>query len=299
MGVSSGDFIFAGLERLPEPGKEMVCKDFIIKPGGAVNTPAALSRLGAGVAFVTALGTDYAGGIVYDFLKDNGFNMNPVIFRDDLRTSVSAVLSTPEDRAFATYFARSDIGSLESKIVEFAGKSRYIHSFMIDCLELPVISVAESNNLPFSVDTHWHEYIRLRDIKEMLCKCDVFFTNEIEACTLTGKSGYEAAADELAKHARLVVVKLGAKGCMVIRGGSALTMPAFDVGEIKDKTGCGDLFVAGFLYGYAVCGWQPEKSAALGLTTGALAATFYGGVDDTFTREHVFELFKTFYPAYV
>ncbi|MCL2163393.1 MAG: PfkB family carbohydrate kinase [Oscillospiraceae bacterium] len=291
-GMSSIDFIFAGLERMPEPAKEMLCEDFICKPGGAVNTPAALSKLGAKVAFATSLGNDFAGNMVYSFLKESGIDLDAVILSDELRTSVSSVLSICDERAFATYCAKVDINDVLSKIEEFSEKSHYIHSYIDDCLKMPIADVAYRAGAPFSVDAAWDESIRLSDIKDILQRCDVFFVNEVEACSITGKSGYEEAGEELSKYARLVVIKLGANGCMLIEDNKRTLAAAVKVGEVRDTTGCGDAFAAGFLYARVVNGWPPEKSMRLGLITGALTATFYGGVDDLFTREKVMLLYE-------
>ena len=292
MGISSGDFIFTNLEKLPEPGIEVFCEDFVIKPGGAANTPCALEKLGLSVAFVTTLGKDLAGSIVYNNLKDCGFDMSPILYHEKARTTVSAVLSQKDDRAFATFLPPSDKELEIAMIRKFAPLSKHIHAYMFDCFDMPILEIAAQNRTTLSVDTSWSETVRLKDIRGILECCDIFFANEQEACRITDSISAEKALEILASHAKAtVVVKLGSKGSLVCDGSRTIRIPAIAPGEIVDTTGCGDVFCAGFLYGF-LKGWPVEKSALFGSVTGGLTATFFGGVDDRFTKETVMHHFS-------
>ena len=55
-----------------------------------------------------------------------------------------------------------------------------------------------------------------------------------------------AAASLLANGARTAIIKLGPRGCAIFTGEREFHCPAFPV-EVKDTTGAGDTFVAGFL----------------------------------------------------
>jgi sugar/nucleoside kinase (ribokinase family) len=48
----------------------------------------------------------------------------------------------------------------------------------------------------------------------------------------------------------LAVITVGADGCMVVTADDVLHAPAQPVEQVLDTTGAGDLFAAGFLYGY-------------------------------------------------
>ena len=50
--------------------------------------------------------------------------------------------------------------------------------------------------------------------------------------------------------ARLAVITVGAQGCLVMTPDDVLQAPAQPVDQVLDTTGAGDLFAAGFLYGY-------------------------------------------------
>lgn len=89
---------------------------------------------------------------------------------------------------------------------------------------------------------------RLRDdIREL--GFDLIFPNLEEGLTLAQAEDPEAAARALAPLARVVVLKLGERGCLVAHGGSVAHVPAV-VGPVVDVTGAGDAFAAAFVVAY-------------------------------------------------
>jgi sugar/nucleoside kinase (ribokinase family) len=77
-----------------------------------------------------------------------------------------------------------------------------------------------------------------------------------------------------------VVVTRGAAGCVVIDHQGQTPVPASKVEKVVDTTGAGDLFAAGFLYGYA-----KDKGAVECARLGGLAAaeviSHYGARPET------------------
>lgn len=60
--------------------------------------------------------------------------------------------------------------------------------------------------------------------------------------------------------------------------------------EMLDTTGAGDLYCSGFVYGY-LNAWDIEKTTRFASASGSLAVTFYGGVDEAYTRERVMQFY--------
>ncbi|AUS96499.1 hypothetical protein CDQ84_17870 [Clostridium thermosuccinogenes] len=291
IGLISVDLIFANLAKFPELGKEVQCKDFMIKPGGAVNTATALAKLGLSSTLVTTVGDDMLGNLLIDQLKKTGLNLSGFIQDTKYRTSVSAVLSVGKERGFATYFAASDDEAIMKRIEQLMPQCRHVHAYMLDVPRIPIVDIAKKYNKSISIDTSWDDNIKLEDLKPYMEKCDIFFTNEIESCNITGKSNVGEAMDELMKHAKLVVLKLGSKGSMVGYENEIIRVPAVEVGEVKDTTGAGDLYAAGFIYGY-LKGWDIKKTAQFASASGSVAVTFYGGTDEKYNLDLVSEYAK-------
>lgn len=290
-GLTCCDLIFANLEKFPELGKEVAGNDFLIKAGGAANTPMALAKLGINTLFTTAIGTDSLGEIVYEYMKNTGLDMSAVMFNDKFRTSVSAVLSIGHERGFASYFAECNYNLMENKIKKFVPSCRHIHTYIGDCLNMPVIEIAKKHGKTISVDTAWDENIRIHNIKNILKNCDVFLTNEVEACSITETDTPKEALEALSEYSKYVVVKLGSKGSIIKCGDRIIEVPGIKGINVVDTTGAGDLHGAGLVYGM-LHGWSVEKTAKFASASGGLAVTFYGGMDEKYTLKAVLEYYN-------
>ena len=77
---------------------------------------------------------------------------------------------------------------------------------------------------------------------------DLFFCNEEEAKSLTGKSDPIECAAELHKHCENVAMTLGANGSLLMNEGTAIPIEGVSV-EAIDTTGAGDMYAAALLYG--------------------------------------------------
>jgi sugar/nucleoside kinase (ribokinase family) len=92
-------------------------------------------------------------------------------------------------------------------------------------------------------------------IKELLAKVDIFFCNEDEAEKLADRPNPLQAADVIASWGpKVVVVKKGEHGALMRIGSRFYIFPPFPLPQIKDPTGAGDTFAAGFLGYLASCG---------------------------------------------
>ena len=61
----------------------------------------------------------------------------------------------------------------------------------------------------------------------------------------------EEALDAISKICRIAVVKVGSEGSWIKEGLEIMKIGTAAV-DVKDTTGAGDLYAAGFLYGYAM-----------------------------------------------
>jgi ribokinase len=120
---------------------------------------------------------------------------------------------------------------------------------------------------------------------------DYLTPNETELRIL---SGMPAASDEeveaaalslVARGAKHVVVKLGARGAMYVSGQEMLHVPAFAVKAV-DTTAAGDAFNAGFACALSE-GADAAAAVCLGNAAGALATTGYGAQSALPDREKI------------
>ena len=97
----------------------------------------------------------------------------------------------------------------------------------------------------FCVDRHKPNFLNL--VKE---KLDLTFANESEIMSLINAKNFDeiiSFAKEIKKH---IVITRGEKGAISIIGNEIIEIKANKNLAIKDLTGAGDLFAAGYLHGY-------------------------------------------------
>ena len=97
---------------------------------------------------------------------------------------------------------------------------------------------------------------------------DIVFANEAELLALYQIDDVHVALDRLRPHVDIACVTRGEKGSIIVTETDSVDVPASAVGKLIDTTGAGDLYAAGFLYGYtrdfdmAECGRIASIAAA-------------------------------------
>ena len=81
-------------------------------------------------------------------------------------------------------------------------------------------------------------------------KLDITFANEQEIRALIGAKDFKDVIKFARKIKRLIVITRGEKGAVAIYNDKFVECDAKKDLKIKDLTGAGDLFAAGFLHGY-------------------------------------------------
>ncbi|MBT3628958.1 MAG: adenosine kinase [Rhodospirillaceae bacterium] len=97
----------------------------------------------------------------------------------------------------------------------------------------------------FCVDRYRDEF---RDLVEN--HVDILFANEDEILSLYQLSDFDEALQLVAKHCEIAALTRSEKGSVVVGGGEIHVIDAAPVAQLTDTTGAGDLYAAGFLYGY-------------------------------------------------
>ena len=276
VGESFEDLIFAGLERLPRLGEELRTKSFIrTYGGGATITAVAAARLGVATRIVSGL-SDGASAR----LRAEGVQITNLRKRDELH-AITAALSTPKDRAFATFdgvnaelgprFVRA-LGQVQARIVHCALCPRDIPPLAGALHALRGRGVKVS--LDFGYDLQLSKDPLL---KSLIAEADYLLINEDEAKLYSKRRTLAQAEAFWKEHARHTVIKLGAKGSRWISPRGVVDETAPRVRAI-DTTGAGDAFNAGFLAGL-LSGLSARRALRLGNTVGARSTRAMGGLD--------------------
>ena len=278
------DLLFAGLEALPDLGTERFAQGFLITAGGSAITAVALRRLGRRAGLLADVGADPHGELVRRVLTDEGIETRWMRTRTDAPTPVTAVLSTPADRAFVTYLAPdAEPPDLASALAASGARHVHVGGFPA-ALRIPhLVDVARRHGATVSFDPGWDE--RALDhphVRELATRCDVLLPSRNEALRLAdlADDGPDAARHAAAALARLrpeavTVVKDGARGAWGAAPGVRAHAEPPPVTP-RDPTGAGDVFDAGFLDGW-LAGEPLHACLRRGAACGARAVTARGG----------------------
>lgn len=241
------------------------------------------ARLGLKVAFIGRVGRDEFGRFMRQGLEERGIDTRGLAEDPDAGSGLSVILSTGGDRAILTYpgtIPRLLFSDVNEAILASA---RHLHlgSYFIQQALRPdvpaLFDLAHRQGLTVSLDTNYDPAEEWDGgLVEALRRVDVFLPNAAECCAIARLCNLQEAARSLARLAKLVAVKLGEQGAMLVTGERAIHTPSLPV-QVVDTVGAGDSFDAGFIYGY-LSGWELERALRLAAVCGALSARAAGGV---------------------
>ncbi|TAH73694.1 MAG: carbohydrate kinase family protein [Anaerolineaceae bacterium] len=280
------DIIFGKLDKIPTLGEEEYCKHFYIKAGGGANTPMGLSRLKVATRFLTRLGNDPMGRIVLDELTASGLDKDGFCLEEGISTPVSAVMSTLEDRCFASYGGDGGAFVTKEQLEYQISLTDHVHTYIGYCLTYPILDLCKKYNKTLSVDTSWIEQPKLSELEPILSYASFFTPNEKEALLISGTKNTKDALSVLSTLTPGVVITLGDQGSMARINGSDYRQSSVYYGQPVDTTGAGDLYCSGLLYGFSH-GYDLKKSMEFASHTSGLCVTYYGGIDEIFSLKNL------------
>lgn len=229
-------------------------------PGGSAgNTLFALARMGASTSFLGKTGNCDRGTFYRKRFAELGGDASRFKVGDVANGHCLSLVTPDGERTM-----RTDLGAAmtlrpdEISAEDFAGCTHaHIEGYLLFNAELMqrVIESAKEAGCSISLDLASFEVVQaagetlpaiLRDY------VDIVFANEEEASAYTGmRDDYAAMAGELASVCRIAAVKVGARGSYIAADGKVEKVEPVPAEKVVDTTGAGDLWAAGFLYGWS------------------------------------------------
>lgn len=250
-----------------------------ISGGSAANTVAGLASLGGRAGFVGKVHNDQLGEVFGHDIRATGVDYDTPPLLEGPPTARCLIFITPDaQRTMNTYLGASvefDPGDLNEDMIRDA-RVTYLEGYLFDkpkakeayrrasqIAEAAGREVALSLSDSFCVERHRDELQALVDHH-----VDILFANEDEIKSLYQVDSFEDAVHALRGKCKTAALTRSEKGSVVLHGEESYTVPAYPVAEVVDTTGTGDLYAAGFLYGYT----QGESMADCGRIGGIAAA---------------------------
>ena len=243
--------------------------------GSAGNTAAGVASFGGRAAFFGKVARDQLGEIYTHDIRAQGVAFDTLPLPGYPPTARSMIFVTPDgERSMNTYLGAcvelgpDDVEADKAK----AAKVTYFEGYLWDPpLAKDAIRLAASHahaagrevamtlSDSFCVSRYREEFLELMQSGTV----DIVFANEAELKALYRTRSFEAALREIRHDCRLAAITRSAKGSIVVRGDETVVVPALPVDDIVDTTGAGDLYAAGFLFGYT-SGFDLKRCGDLG-----------------------------------
>lgn len=247
--------------------------------GSAANTIAGIASFGGRAGFIGKVADDEFGRIFSHDIRSIGVTFSAAPVAGSAPTSRSLILVTPDgERTMNTFLGIStdlDRGQLDADLIEDSALL-YLEGYLFDRPDAKAAfrhalarakkanrKVALTLSDGFCVDRHRAEFLDL-----MRSGVDILFANEKEITSLYETAQFDEAVDRVRHDTKLAVLTRSAKGSLLLDEGKATHVDAERVETVVDTTGAGDLYAAGFLFGYSnnlpleTCGKLASLAAA-------------------------------------
>ena len=287
--------LVVGAEQIPRPGETITGNSFNTFFGGkGANQAVAVAKLGHPVFLVGNVGQDSFGQHLRQALKDAGVDTGYVnTVQGSSGVALITVAANGENNIVIVPGANA---MLMPQSLENANSLLLQAGFILAQLEIPLetveylATITQRNKIPMVLDP-----APARKLPASLLKRVTWLTpneTETEGLLDTALNRYDeasilGAADQLlALGPQNVLLKLGAKGCLVAQRNQAKQfVPAFKVNPI-DTTAAGDAFNAAFAIGL-LQGKPAVESARFACAVAAISVTRLGAQPSMPTSQEV------------
>ena len=227
-----------------------------VSGGSVANSIVGLSQLGNNVGFIGKISEDSLGQKYEDGLKKEKVNYLYNKKKEPIPTGSCLILITPDsERTMCTYLGTA--GKINDQDIDESiiknSEITFLEGYLWDEGEPKKAfdkAITYSNKVAmslsdlFCVERHKKHFLELAKNK-----LDIIFANEQEITSLIDANSFEEIVTFSKQIKKNVVITRGDKGALSILNNELIECEAQKNLNIKDLTGAGDLFAAGYLHG--------------------------------------------------
>jgi adenosine kinase len=259
--------------------------DLQIRRGGvAANIGFGMGVLGEKPILVAAVGSDFAE--YQAWLEKHGVDCDHVHISKTAHTARFMCTTDQEQNQIASFYPGAMSESIELDLAKISEKVGGVDLVLIGADDPEAMRkhtvACKALGIPFVADPS--QQLPRLDSEQTIDVVDgakYLFNNEYEATLIEQRTGW--SADEVLEHVGVRVTTMGSKGARITsKDGLDISVPVAQEKSIKDPTGVGDAFRAGFLTGL---GWglSPQRCAEVG----SLLATYV--IETIGTQEYLLD----------
>ena len=296
--IARSDESFLDAHELPKGGMTLIDSDQAhrlyeamgpateMSGGSVANTMAGIASLGGRGAFVGKVRNDQLGGIFRHDIQATGVEFETPSAVSGLPTARCLVFVTPDaQRTMATFLgASTELGPDDLDHHQIAqAKVTYLEGYLWDApaakqafVEAAKAAHAAGNRVAlslsdgFCVDRHRESFLDL-----VANHVDILFANEDEITKLYQVDDFDHALQQVRGHCEVAALTRSEKGSLVLSGEEVHVVDAVTPERLADTTGAGDLYAAGFLFGFTQ-GYSLPDCGRLGAAAAAEAISHVG-----------------------
>ncbi len=232
-----------------------------ISGGSAANTAVGVVSCGGRCAYIGKVRDDALGRVFAHDLKAVGVEFETPMASDGPPTARCLINVTPDAQRTMTTYLGACVGlgpdDVSTETIA-AAKVTYLEGYLWDPPSAKEAfrkamgiaheagrRVALTLSDSFCVGRYRAEFLELAEHE-----VDILFANEAELLSLYEVSRFDDALQKVAEHCEVAALTRSARGSIVVGDGEVHVIDAEPVEWLVDTTGAGDLYAAGFLYGY-------------------------------------------------
>lgn len=305
VGILCVDALAKPVDNLPEKGKLKLVDNITLQIGGcAANVSISLAKIGLSVSIIGKIGSDRMGQILLDTLKTEKVEVKGLKVDASISTSASLVMiSNDSERSILHSMGANRYFCFEDIDLDIIRNSRIL--FIAGTFLMPrfdgqgtekLLKFANGNNVLCCMDTAWDSTGEwMNKIEICLPYLDWFMPSYEEACKLSDKTDLEEIAELFfSKGIKNVVIKLDRQGCFVKpQNENGFIVPSYNKIDVKDSSGAGDSFCAGFIAGL-YNNWDVRKCAMFANAVGAHCVMEIGTTTGIKTMEEILAFMKDY-----
>lgn len=241
------------------PAKHQHVEFLRVEPGGAANLMLAARNLGLEVAAVGSVGDDLFGRQMVSTLQDAGIETSGIALTPGAQSSAVLVLTDQQsgEHVFVGHYSEGPAATFTDAMemaIALAG-AVFVAGYTLSekrtlALTTTAVERARALNIPVYFDAGpMMAMAAPEQVTWALAHSDVLLMTEEEVPLMSGgATDDEAYARLLQAGPRVLVVKHGPGGCMVVTETAREQVEGFPV-EVVDTVGAGDCFAAAFIAG--------------------------------------------------
>lgn len=232
-----------------------------ISGGSCANTMVGIASLGGRAAYIGKVRNDALGDAFTADIRRAGVHFNVAPLTSGPTTARCLIAVSPDaQRTMSTFLGASrELGpdAIDEDLIR-GSQIVYMEGYLWDppaakeaflkasrVAELAGRKSALTLSDPFCVERHRAELLKLVDEN-----VDILFANEVEICALYQVETFEEAERAVRGRCEIAVLTRSELGSVIVTKDESIRVPVSPVSKVVDTTGAGDLYAAGFLYGF-------------------------------------------------